>query len=85
MFKLFTCKDVTERASAYVGRELSFIDRVKYRLHLFICHDCRNFLAQFRLTLAALRKVKQPAPTAATDDQIAALLNAHRTMHEQDK
>jgi anti-sigma factor RsiW len=75
---MFSCKDVSERASAYVSREMSAWERAQYRLHLFICHDCRNFIAQFRATLGALRGRKTSADPAVVDQQVAALLRARR-------
>jgi anti-sigma factor RsiW len=75
---MFRCKDIAERASAYVSREMSPWERVRYHLHLFICHDCRNFIAQFRATLGALRGRKSPADPAVVEQQVATLLRARR-------
>lgn len=70
---MFRCKDIAEHASRYVDRKLSFVERVQFRVHLFICHDCRHFIAQFRLSLASLRNFKQRPGDDVVAKQVAAL------------
>lgn len=45
---LMNCKDATRAISDGLDRHLSTSDRVKLRVHLFICHYCRNFVRQTR-------------------------------------
>lgn len=70
---MFRCKDIAEHASRYVDRKLSFVERVQFRVHMFICHDCRHFISQFRLSLAALRNLKPRPADDAVAKQVAAL------------
>lgn len=82
---MFRCKDIAEHASRYVGRQLSFVERVQFRVHLFICHDCRHFIAQFRLSLAALRNFKQRPGDDAVAKHVAALKAARDQLQSPPK
>lgn len=42
-FKLFSCKDISKVACH--KDDLSFAERVNFKLHLFICVKCRNYTA----------------------------------------
>ncbi|MBI5450279.1 MAG: zf-HC2 domain-containing protein [Gammaproteobacteria bacterium] len=75
---MFKCRDIHAHASDYLERRLSRWDRIKFRLHLFICVDCRNFIRQLATTIAALARVKQATDPKQLDDQLARLLKAHR-------
>lgn len=75
---MFSCKDVTEHASEYLSKEMPLWDRMQYRLHLFICHNCRNFLRQFRATIGALRAGTSPIDPTLVENQVAVLLRARR-------
>ncbi|OYV79089.1 MAG: hypothetical protein B7Z60_07915 [Ferrovum sp. 37-45-19] len=37
------CQDITKLLSEAQDRTLSWIERIKIRLHLFICDGCTNF------------------------------------------
>jgi anti-sigma factor RsiW len=71
---MFSCKDITEHASAYVDGKLSLVDRVKFRLHVFICHNCREYLAQFRAMIRSVARTRREPEAATIDDTVARLL-----------
>ncbi len=77
---MFSCKDITEHASDYVDGRMSWRDRVKYRLHLFICHNCRNYVAQFRATIAALITRRRAPDPATVNDTVAKLRREHKSL-----
>ena len=81
----FSCKDITERASDFVSHRMSRWDRIKYRVHLFICHDCQRFIAQFRATLASLHRRAQTPADTNVDDQVAFLLKTQRALRDEQK
>jgi len=37
------CKQASYLASESLDRKLSLSERLRYQLHLFMCHNCRNF------------------------------------------
>ncbi|MDN3578183.1 zf-HC2 domain-containing protein [Chitinimonas viridis] len=52
------CKEATRYISESMDRPLSTGERLRLRLHLFICHYCSDFSRQ----AAFLRKVNQQKP-----------------------
>ena len=44
-------------------------------MHIFICHDCRNFMNQFRSTVQTMGKMKSTIPDNI-DVQVEILKNA---------
>lgn len=53
---MISCKNATELISQKLDRQLSLGERVRLRLHLFICVGCRNTLKQFRFLREAVRR-----------------------------
>jgi len=51
---VISCKHATELISQGLDRRLSLAERLRLRLHLFICIGCRNTLRQFRFLRKAL-------------------------------
>lgn len=55
---MLTCKQVTRIVSQAQERPLSFMERLKLRLHLMMCKGCRNYNKQMsfiRKTCCRLR------------------------------
>jgi anti-sigma factor RsiW len=65
---MLTCKDVTERVTAYLERDLSWWERVQFELHLAMCRFCRRYAAQMRATMAALRRLAEPSVGSGSID-----------------
>lgn len=68
---MLTCKDLAARAGRYLDRDLSWRERMSVRFHLFLCDNCRRYLFQLRLMLAALR-----GRALVADDQAVARVMA---------
>lgn len=64
---MLSCKDVTQRASALIDKELPFWDVMQMRLHLAMCKGCSAFVRQMRIT----RSLTSQAPAAGPDDDAA--------------
>lgn len=72
---MFNCHEMQKMTSEYLDKRLSFVKRLEFRLHTFMCHDCRRFTEQFRATLMVLRKLPPTKPSAETiDAQVERLL-----------
>jgi hypothetical protein len=65
-----SCREVTEKASEYVEKEMSFWQRLGFRLHLFICVHCRHYVKQLRLTIGALGRMQQESTPSPNEDEI---------------
>lgn len=66
---MLNCKDVTDLASDYVDRNLSFGKRLSVMMHLAICVYCRRYVRHLRATLGALGKLPAPEPSEQDVDQ----------------
>lgn len=61
---MLTCKEITERVTDYVERELTWRDRLQYWMHLAICAACRQYVAQMQTTVAVLTRLGADVRTA---------------------
>lgn len=75
---MLTCKQVTERASLYVDRELGLWPRLQFRLHLMMCQHCRRYIEQIEAVVRLLRN--RPTEPAAFETA-EALVDAFRRRH----
>jgi hypothetical protein len=51
---IITCRHVVEQVDAFLDREMSFRDRLWFRLHLGLCRPCREYVDQMRQTIEIL-------------------------------
>ena len=68
---LLTCKDICDNATRHIDCPTSLWERVGLHLHLLACKECRRFMRQFRMVIAAsaeLNELEQP-----TDEEIETL------------
>jgi anti-sigma factor RsiW len=57
---MLTCKEITELVTEYAEGNLSFMDRLRFQMHIGMCRNCRRYVRQVKATAAALRIL--PAP-----------------------
>lgn len=63
---MLSCKEVTELATAYMERDLSFWKRLEFRMHVAMCQHCRAFMDQVKKTVDVLSRLpREPAPPEA--------------------
>ena len=53
---MLNCKQASELMSQAQDRDISLRERLSLRLHLLVCHGCRNFSSQLQLMRAACRR-----------------------------
>lgn len=51
---MLTCRELTELVTDYVEGRLSFLDRLRFQMHLGMCRSCRAYLRQLKQTIRAL-------------------------------
>lgn len=76
---MLKCKDIAEQASDYIDADKSLPQRLSWRLHLFMCANCRRFVKQLKLTSDMVatkelpevsdKEVKQVMDTIAKSEQ----------------
>ena len=62
MLNILSCKEISHLASRHIDNDLPFFLKMKVRMHIFICHDCRNFIKQFRATVKTINQIKIDTP-----------------------
>lgn len=76
---MLSCRDIHVMTSDYLDKRLTFMQRMNYRTHMFICHDCKKYLAQFRATLRVLRELRPEKPSEhEVDAQVERMLKQRR-------
>jgi len=58
---MLSCKDISKLASDHIDNNLPPLMKMKVKMHLFMCHKCRDFINQMRLTVNTLKNLT-PAP-----------------------
>jgi predicted anti-sigma-YlaC factor YlaD len=58
-----TCREVTDRASEYLGDNLSILTKVRVGLHLASCSHCRAYVQQIDLVSSALSSLPKLYPS----------------------
>jgi anti-sigma factor RsiW len=62
---MLTCKELTAIVTDYAEGNLSFVDRIRFHVHLGTCRHCRRYVRQLKATAAALGML--PAPELPPD------------------
>lgn len=57
---MLTCKQIAELVTAYVEGQLRFTDRLRFRLHISMCPNCKTYVRQLQVTARALGKLPEP-------------------------
>ena len=52
---MLKCRQIEQLASDYLDKDLSFRQRMAFKMHLFMCHNCRNYLRQLKTTISSIR------------------------------
>jgi predicted anti-sigma-YlaC factor YlaD len=65
---MLTCKELTELVTEYLEGRLSFMDRVRFQMHIGMCRHCRAYLRQMKLTIATMARLPDdPIPPETRD------------------
>jgi anti-sigma factor RsiW len=57
---MLTCKEITELVTDYAEGNLSFLDRVRFVMHIGMCRNCRRYVRQMKATTRALGLMPPP-------------------------
>ncbi|OFW15450.1 MAG: anti-sigma factor [Acidobacteria bacterium RIFCSPLOWO2_12_FULL_67_14] len=70
-----TCRELTEVITDYLEGRMSFMDRVRFRVHIGMCRGCRAYLDQMKQTI---RTIGRLPPEDMPPDVQAQLLERFR-------
>lgn len=54
---MLTCRELTEIITDYLEGRMSFMDRVRFRVHIGMCRGCRAYLDQMKQTIGTLGRL----------------------------
>lgn len=66
---MLSCKEVAQQASDYIDQQYSWRQRMAFRLHLFICGNCRRYISQLRSSIESLKLLKRRPQPILNDHQ----------------
>jgi hypothetical protein len=67
------CREATELLGDHVDGSLPVFQRLRLRVHAWLCKHCRNYVRSYKTTLRAEKAALSHAPGAACDDLPEAL------------
>lgn len=67
------CRDAVELVTDYLEGALSDADRARLETHLAACPHCSAYLAQMRVTIAALGRVEPESLSPDARDELVSL------------
>ncbi|WP_014707273.1 zf-HC2 domain-containing protein [Methylophaga nitratireducenticrescens] len=79
---MLKCREIEQLASDYLDQDLSFGQLMAFKMHLFICHNCRNYVRQLKITITSIKLM--PANQIIVDDktkELAKLLRENARKH----
>jgi predicted anti-sigma-YlaC factor YlaD len=54
---MLSCKELTELATDYLEENLRWRERIRVRVHLWMCRNCRTYVDQMRKVIELLRRL----------------------------
>ena len=67
---MLTCRELTALVTDYLEGHLSLYDRVRFELHIGLCHHCRTYLRQMKATVNAIGRVDADAAPPAMSPEL---------------
>jgi predicted anti-sigma-YlaC factor YlaD len=69
---MLTCRQMTELITDYLEGRLPWMDRARFRLHIGMCKNCREYLKQMKLSVAVLGAMPdEPVPDEVMEELLA--------------
>ena len=65
---MLTCKDTTELASNCMDSQISWQKKIGFRLHLWVCKNCRHYVKQLNFLQQAFTEVSEQAKNVVLSD-----------------
>jgi len=54
---MLTCREMTQLVTDYLERKLSWVDRLRFQLHLGTCRHCREYVREMKITVRTLGRL----------------------------
>ncbi len=69
---MLKCREISQMASDYTEKSLTWHQSLGYSMHLLMCGHCRLFVRQLRTAVAYSRAL--PEPETLSDSEVAAVV-----------
>lgn len=71
-----TCKEVADLVTDFLEGRLTFMERLRFQMHLGLCFDCRAYLRQMKQTIRTLGKLPaEPIPPEVEEELLRRFRN----------
>ncbi len=70
---MLTCRDINERSSEYLDQQMSFMQRMNFRMHLMLCKHCSRFMRQLEAVVHTLHRLSPQQSTS--EEQLEELVD----------
>lgn len=72
------CQQAVELVTDYLEDALPRADRIRFEKHLEACPHCREYLAQMRVTIAAMGRVEPESLEPEVRDELVSLFRRYQ-------
>lgn len=76
---MLTCREITELIDDFIDGRLSYWETAKFQMHVGMCKNCREYLAQLKATRQALGSLPEPEMPAEVKDELLARFRDWKT------
>jgi len=66
---------MAKKANEYIDRDLSFMARLNFTLHLIVCVHCRKYISQMRTTIRTLHLRGHDVDQNISDAEVGKIVN----------
>ncbi len=67
---MLSCQELTELLTDYLEGEISFADRVRFRMHQAMCPSCKLYVDQMKVTVDSLGAIPAPDLTPGVEEDL---------------
>ena len=65
-----SCKDITNQSSDYLEGNQTLLQRLGFKMHIFMCVNCKRYLSQLKLTIATIGQTKDAIPQPVDEQHV---------------
>ena len=65
---MLKCRDIAEQADKYLDKDLSWFQRLSWKLHFILCPPCKRFVNQFSTTVKVASHIGRKKQIASEED-----------------
>lgn len=67
---MLSCKELVENGSEYLESDLSRWQRFNFKMHLFMCKNCKRYIHQLKQTIAMIGFSSHQKPSEELEQRL---------------